>query len=160
MAKNENIKVIDERMPFAMFDIETGDGWKPIAQKVLDAIAEYNERSSEDSTIYVDQVKEKFARLEIYLTYDNVPREDIDRIESLIESAQDEASETCEICGTKENVGTRVSGWYTVMCEDCAKKIAKENFYYNKIGIKWRRNNDGKVFTITKDGTTEFKKEK
>ena len=145
----------DEREPFPMFGIETGEGWKPIAMKVINAIIEYNDNSPEDSVIYIDQVKEKFAGLRIYVTYDNVPQDVVDKIENLIKEAEIEASNTCEECGSKENIGMRVNGWYTVMCEDCAKKIVQSDPVYKQ--IKWRRKSDGKVFLITKEGVEELK---
>ena len=150
----------DEKMPFPMFGLEMRDGWKPIAMKVVNAIQEYNDNSPEDSVIYIDQVKEKFATMRIYVTYDNVPQDVIDKIENLIKEAETEAAHTCEECGTKENVGMRMNGWYTVMCEDCAKKIIKENFVYNQMGIKWKRYSDNKLFFITKDGIEEIKQNK
>ena len=148
----------DEREPFPMFGIETGEGWKPIAQKVIDAIIEYNENSPEDSVIYIDQVKEKFAGLRIYVTYDNVPKEVIDKIENLIKEAETEAAHTCEECGSKENVGMRMNGWYTVMCEDCAKKIVNSDPVYKY--IKWKRQSDGKLFLINKDDVEEIEQNK
>ena len=144
----------DEKMPFPMFGLEMGDGWKPIAQKVIDAIQEYNNNSPEDSVIYIDQVKEKFATMRIYITYDNVPKETIDRIDNLIKEAEEEAAHTCEECGAKENIGMRVNGWYTVMCEDCAKKIVNSDPVYKY--IKWKRQSDGKLFLINKEGETEL----
>ena len=137
----------DEKMPFPMFGLEMGEGWKPIAMKVVNAILEYNDNSPEDSIIYIDQVKEKFAGLRIYVTYDNVPQDVVDNIENLIREAEIEASETCEECGSKENIGMRINGWYTVMCEDCAKKIVQSDPFYKQ--IKWKRKNDSKIFLIT-----------
>ena len=148
----------DEREPFPMFGIETGEGWKPIAMKVINAIIEYNDNSPEDSVIYIDQVKEKFAGLRIYVTYDNVPKETIDRIDNLIKEAEKEAAHTCEECGAKENIGMRVNGWYTVMCEDCAKKIVNSDSVYKY--IKWKRQSDGKLFLINKDGVEEIEQNK
>lgn len=144
----------DERMPFPMFGLEMSDGWKPIAMKVVNAIIDYNNNSPEDSTIYINQVKEKFAELRIYVTYDNVPQDVIDKIENLISEAEYEADNTCEICGSKENVGIRVNGWYTVMCEDCAKKIIQGDSFYKQ--IRWRRKSDGKMFIISKEGVEEL----
>lgn len=144
----------DKRMPFPMFGLEMADGWKPIAQRVIDKIIEYNNNSPENSVIYIDQVKEKFAGLRIYVTYDNVPDDAIKDIETLIEEAEKEASETCEECGTKENVGMRINGWYTVMCENCAKKIVQGDPVYKY--IKWKRKSDNKVFMITKEGMEEL----
>ena len=144
-----------EKMPFPMFGLEIGDGWKPIAMKVVNAILEYNNNSPEDSVIYIDQIKEKFAELRIYVTYDNVPKDVIDKIENLIIEAEAEASETCEECGTKNNIGMRVNGWYTVMCEDCAKKIVENHPLYSTNGIRWKRFSDNKIFNITKEGMEE-----
>lgn len=145
----------DEREPFPMFGLEMGDGWKPIAQKVVDKIIELNESLPEDSHIYIDQVKEKFAELRIYVTYDNVPKEIVDQVEKMIDDAETEAAATCEECGSKENIGMRINGWYTVMCEKCAKKIAKDHPVYQKTGVKWERASDDKIFLFTQDGIKE-----
>ena len=144
----------NEKMPFPMFGLEMGEGWKPIAMKVVNAIVEYNNNAPEGSVIYIDQVKEKFASLRIYVTYDNVPQDVVDKIENLIKEAGVEASNTCEECGSKVNIGMRINGWYTVMCEDCAKKIVQSDPVYKY--IKWKRKSDGKVFMITKDGMEEI----
>lgn len=144
----------DERMPFPMFGLEMSDGWKPIAMKVVNAIIDYNNNSPEDSVIHINQIKEKFAELRIYVTYDNVPRDVIDKIEDLINEAEYEADNTCEICGSKENIGMRVNGWYTVMCENCAKNIVQENSVRKQ--IRWRRKSDGKMFIITEEGVEEL----
>ena len=146
----------DEKMPFPMFGLEMGDGWKPIAMKVVNAIHKYNDNSPEDSVIYIDQVKEKFATMRIYVTYDNVPQDVVNKIENLIKEAEVEASETCELCGTKKNVGIRLNGWYTVMCEKCAKNVVKENFVYARTGIKWKRKKDDKIFFISESGVTDY----
>lgn len=152
--------ISSERVPFAMFGIETGPGWKPIAKRVIDAIIEYNDNAPDNSTIYIDQVKEKFAMLEIYVTYENVPEDVVERINSMISEARQEASETCEFCGTKENVGTQVNGWYTVLCEDCARTRTKKSPYYQEVGIKWKRASDGKLFHITQKETKEINDKK
>lgn len=141
----------DEREPFPMFGIEMGEGWKPIAQKVIDQIIEINESLPENSHIFIDQVKEKWATMRIYVTYDNVPKEIVNRVEKMIDDAETEAVATCEECGSKENIGMRINGWYTVMCEECAKKIAKETFPYTQMGVKWKRNSDKKVFIFKED---------
>lgn len=146
----------NERNPYPMFGIETEKGWNPIAQRVIDQIIEINDSLPEDSCIYIDQVKEKFAMLTVYVTYDNVPTETIEQVNKIINDAKKEAAETCELCGTKKNVGMRLNGWYTVMCEDCAKNEVKENFIYTKTGIKWKRKEDGKIFFISESGVTDY----
>ena len=151
--------VSDPREPFALFAIETGKGWRPIAERVLDEIVKYNESSTDGSHIYVDQVKEKFGGLEIYVTYEDVPDDVAKHFDDVIENARQEAAVTCEFCGTKENVGTRLNGWYSIMCENCAREIVKDHtekglFYKN--GIKWKRASDGKGFLITEKETKEL----
>lgn len=157
--KDTELLVRDEMEPLAMFGVETGPGWHPVIKKVLDKISQYNQDSPEDSRIFVDQVKEKFGTLRIYVTYDNVPKETIKDINAAISEAENEARDTCEFCGTKENVGIRIKGWYTTMCEKCARKEVekhkKQGLYY-KDGITWRRNSDGKVFLITDKETKEL----
>jgi hypothetical protein len=41
----------------------------------------------------------------------------------MICKAERESANTCELCGTKNNIGT-TSGWITTCCLDCAKKIS------------------------------------
>ena len=47
----------------------------------------------------------------------------------MIEDAENESYHTCEECGSKHNVGMRLSGWMTTMCLDCLKKEVKEKGY-------------------------------
>ena len=73
--------------------------------------------------------------------------------------AEKEAENTCEICGATENIGLRTNGWYTVMCEDCARKIVgedKEKGLFYKDGIKWKRKSDGKTFLVREDTKAEI----
>ena len=154
--KDTEFLVQDEKEPLAMFGVETGPGWHPVIKKVLDKISQYNQDSPEDSRIFVDQVKEKFGTLRIYVTYDNVPKETIEDIDAAISEAENEARDICEFCGAKENVGVRIKGWYTTMCESCAKKEVKKEGLFYKDGITWKRNSDGKVFLITDKETKEL----
>ena len=140
---------LNVREPYSMFSIKTGEGWKPIAQKVINKIIECNNNLPDKSFIYINYIKEKFAGLRINVTYNNVPEEVKKDIENVIKEAQKEASETCEECGIKENVGLRMDGWYTIMCENCMRKFIENNPYYGKFGARWKRFSDGEIIQMT-----------
>ena len=131
-----------------MFSIKTGEGWKPIAQKVINKIIEYNNTLPDESFIYINYIKEKFAGLIINVTYNNISEEVKQDIENIIKEAEKEASETCEECGAKENVGLRLDGWYTIMCENCMRKFIEKDPYYGKLGVRWKRFSDGETIQM------------
>ena len=133
----------------SMFSIKIGEGWKPIAQKVINKIIEYNSTLPDESFIYINYIKEKFAGLIINITYNNISEEVKQDIENIIKEAEKEASETCEECGAKENVGLRLDGWYTIMCENCMRKFIEKDPYYGKLGVRWKRFNDGEIIQMT-----------
>ena len=132
----------------SMFSIKTGEGWKPIAQKVINKIIEHNSTLPDESFIYINYIKEKFAGLIINVTYNNISKEVKQDIENIIKEAEKEASGTCEECGAKENVGLRLDGWYTVMCENCMRKFIENDPYYGKLGVPWKRFSDGKIIQM------------
>ena len=72
-------------------------------------------------------------------------------LDKLIDEAEDKSLTVCEDCGSEENVGMRLTGWYTTMCLDCLKKEVKERNYPQR----WRRNSDDKLFWVNIDGTLE-----
>ena len=89
----------------------------------MDWIDKYNDEHPGD-VITILQIKEKFGRLEFYVDK---------RVEELSDMIQDASAESlwvCETCGTRENVGITVGGWYRTICLDCLKKLlANPNFY-------------------------------
>ena len=116
--------------PIELFGIECGVGWLPLIEPILEWIKKYNEEHaelSEDEKMKPLQIKEKFARLEIYLNY-YTPE-----IEEMIETAGDKSEHICELCGSEENVGLYDNGWMTTLCHDCAKTMCA------KMGhtVKW-----------------------
>lgn len=62
------------------------------------------------------QVKEKFAGLRFYINEGNYD------IFSIIEKYEELASNTCEICGTTENVAVRGGGWLVALCDTHAQE--------------------------------------
>ena len=101
---------------------ECGDGWKNIINKVIDYIDELNrdEEIAKDQVV-IHQVKEKFGGLRIYCNY--YPKD----LNEIIQKAEDESYNTCEICGTKENVG-HTCGYITSCCKDCIKELFKNTY--------------------------------
>lgn len=91
-----------------------GDGWAPIVNKL------YDDLRAIDPTLTVDQVKEKFGMLRIYVG----DCEDYDKINPLIEEAERECAKTCEFCGDPGRL--REQGWLKTLCDPCAVKYYDE----------------------------------
>lgn len=92
------------------FGFECGDGWYDLLWRLCEDI----ERIGPGEDFRVLQVKEKFGGLRFYIGA--APREVHDRIDL----AEQESYDTCEICGTKENV-TSEGAWISTLCGNCRK---------------------------------------
>lgn len=108
---------------FEMFGYEFGDGWLPIMKPIESYIEEYNKDKNEEDKIIIEQAKEKFGGLRVYCNFVT------DELRELIEQAEKEASETCELCGSKENVGYTL-GWITTCCENCVRNMAQKRQHH------------------------------
>ena len=126
--------------PFELFGIECGDGWKQLYEPLIDWIVEYNK--THDDKIVIEQIKEKYAGLRFYI--DHGPKE----LYNLIDKAEEESYKICEFCGTKENVGLVIQGWYTTICLTCLQKNLKNMYPHVR---KWKRLSDGKIFIVATD---------
>ena len=131
--------------PFELFGVECGKGWYKLIQPVVDYINEYNKNKTKEEQIQILQIKEKWGYLNIYTNFGN------EELDKLIDEAEDKSLTVCEDCGSEENVGMRLTGWYTTMCLDCLKKEVKERNYPQR----WQRNSDNKLFWVNTDGTLE-----
>lgn len=102
---------------------ECGKGWWPIIIKAFDKLLELELPQNEEYPFRIMQVKEKWAGLRIYTSYVN------EEIDEIIDSAQDEAEETCEYCGSKDNPEPRnVHGWWSNLCYNCYRtEIERSN---------------------------------
>lgn len=94
---------------------ECGPGWHPLIKDALTKL-----EALDIPNLAVLQVKEKFGGLRIYLSSDN------DETEAIIRAAEQEASETCEGCGSKENVELRGGGWLRTLCVQCEENRRKD----------------------------------
>lgn len=128
-----------EESNYELFGVECNDGWNSILEPIFNYIKKYNE--SHDEKIEVLQVKEKFGELRFYTNFYT------DELKNLIRQAEEESYSTCELCGTKTNVG-KTLGWITTCCKNCAKEIAKHH------SIKWKplNENDIKYYIFDTDG--------
>jgi len=107
--------------PFELFGIEHGYGWYGLTLPIIEEIRRYNEKYP-DSKIYINQIKEKWGRLEIYTSGEP------DYLHKMILKAGYESERTCEICGAKGKC-TKINGWYMTLCGEHlkAKQEAKGN---------------------------------
>ncbi len=108
--------------------IECADGW----YKILDMLCyqlQFNTDHNNYPQVEATQVKEKYGGLRFY--YTAIPQKDdkwveghYGAIDGIVSFAEYLSEETCEICGTMENV-SQTKGWITTLCENCLKKEKK-----------------------------------
>lgn len=124
--------------PYELFGVECGGGWKELLKPIFDYIEKYNQDKSDEDKIVVLQCKEKFGQLRFYTNFET------EELSQLIEYAECDSWETCEMCGSKEHIG-HTSGWIMTVCHDCIKKIVVKN-KNNRI---WREFKTNIVYKIT-----------
>ena len=133
-----------QKTPYELFDVECGNGWSELLKPIFDYIENYNKDKDDKNKIEVCQVKQKFGSLRFYTSFST------DELDELIEKAENESAHTCELCGSKENIGY-TCGWITTCCEKCVKEMAKrckKTFNWRPLniekGYKWIEvNSDG-----------------
>lgn len=67
------------------------------------------------------QVKEKFARLEMYTNYS------IGEVDKIIDEATEKSLTICEECGKEGKLRESKSHWFRTRCDNCWEKYEKEN---------------------------------
>jgi hypothetical protein len=96
-------------------------GWLPIINKLCGCIQDYidfhvsytKEGQYKPTQVTCTQMKEKFGGLRFYTNgHDEV-------IEGMIKMAEHLCDNTCDQCGTEEDLGM-TSGWISVLCRNCA----------------------------------------
>ena len=137
--------------PYEMFGIECDKGWESIYRPIMDWIEKYNEENPGD-VITITQIKEKFGGLKFYV--DKYTEE----LSEMIHNAEAESYCVCETCGTRENVGITVGGWYRTICPDCLQKLLANPQYYKNEDL-WKKRDDGKVYKVTKDSIELWQKD-
>ena len=131
--------------PFELFGVECGKGWYDLLTPIVEYVENYNKDKKDDKKIRFTQIKEKWGGLRVYVNFGTKELFD------LIDKAEEESYNVCEFCGTRENMGSTLSGWISSICLDCVKNnVAKSGF-----PTRWGRNSDKKRFWINTDGTIE-----
>jgi len=118
-----SIKKIDEsrtpKHPFELFGIEHGYGWLGLTLPIIEEVRRYNIKNPENE-IKIDQIKEKYGSLRIYLSHEP------DYLEAMICKAEHESEYICEICGARGK-NEEINGWYMTLCDEHRKaKIESE----------------------------------
>lgn len=95
-------------------------GWWPLVEKACVVLEKWRK---EVPDIHFSQIKEKFARLRIYVG-GTFSTEQAKLIYSEIEDIADESEKICEYCGTKENVTKTAPNrvWLHTICSSCIEK--------------------------------------
>jgi len=106
--------------PFKLFGIEHYYGWYRLTLPVIEEVRLYN-NCNPDNQIRIEQIKEKFGSLRIYIS--GGP----DYIEAMIAKAEYESKHTCEICGARGKT-ERINDWYWTLCEEHKKAKQEANY--------------------------------
>lgn len=97
------------------------NGWLPIINKLCGCVQSYinnhvsytKDGEYKPQQVKCSQMKEKFGGLRFYTDgHDEV-------IEGIIKMAEYLCDETCQDCGSEEDLGT-TSGWISILCRTCA----------------------------------------
>lgn len=98
-------------------------GWQQIVESVCIQLS--NAPGFEN--VKCVQVKEKFGGLRFYIESDSGEHRDI--YFEIIDKAEFESFQTCECCGSKQNVGRTRNGYIETTCESCWKD---PNLHYHR----------------------------
>lgn len=99
-------------LPIQMFGVECGDGWRGIIERMCEAIDAHIKSLAEPIVFEFSQIKEKYGGGRFYHSGgDSVT-------DKIVSDAENETYETCETCGSTEDVG-QTMGWIVVCCKKC-----------------------------------------
>lgn len=96
-----------------------GEGWRPLVTNLVNDIIAIS------PNVDVQQVKEKFGGLRFYIFCGDMEREEADKIYNLIDQAESESLEICELCGGKEGV-KQYGSWIKTHCKQCREAIREK----------------------------------
>jgi len=92
-------------------------GWAKIINELNEDIAKI------DPDYKVDQIKEKLGGLRYYVKLsEDLGQTARDTIYTLIREAEDEAYETCDVCGALSKLATQSPGYIATRCEEHTEK--------------------------------------
>ena len=122
---------------FVEVDFECGKGWDSIIEPLVRYVQHYNE-THKKKKIDIVQIKEKFGGLRFY-THGTTKK-----LDAMVQAAENKAYQTCELCGSKEDIGQTADGWITTCCRKCVQAMANKA----KANRKWYSHNDKEVKEI------------
>jgi hypothetical protein len=94
------------------FGFECDDGWFDLLRNLILEIKKIDTQKQ----CKVFQVKEKYGTLRFYtIEYNKY-------IQYLIDRAENQSSEICEICGEKGHLRSNPYGWLKTLCDNCYTK--------------------------------------
>ena len=86
---------------YTLFGREHENGWDKLVDPIVKFIEKWNAaHPDEKDTIYIDQIKEKWSTLNIYVS--NVPAEVSDELYGMIREAERRSANVCERCGSEK----------------------------------------------------------
>ena len=93
------------------------EGWATIINTLNDEIAAI------DPDYKVDQIKEKFGGLRYYVHLSkDLTEPQVDAIRQLIDEAEGETMQTCDVCGAPGKCATQGRGYIATRCEEHSEK--------------------------------------
>lgn len=100
------------------------DGWLPVIDKLCGSIQSYvdnfvtytNDDKQRPTQVTCTQMKEKYAGLRFYTNGND------DIVEGMIMMAEYICDNTCQFCGSENNVSKNIEGWMYRQCETCKNK--------------------------------------
>lgn len=124
--KNEFENLLKSKYPSFLKYLNAPDIFEPIAQrgieirkgwyKILDKLCAQIEQNY--SEIYATQIKEKFGKLTVYIQHTLKDNQDLNPFYASLKRAEEEASQTCEICSTFGELKTNRHR-LEVLCKNC-----------------------------------------
>jgi ribosomal protein L37AE/L43A len=108
------------KYPYELFGIECGDGWKKLYQPIIDFIMKYNKDKDEEDKIEINQIKEKFGSIRIYLS------KYTDELRQMIDDAEEQSYYTCEECGKYIKKPIVEGHWIYPMCRKCYDEMKEK----------------------------------
>jgi hypothetical protein len=93
------------------------DGWFALLYRLSQQMTDYAACHPAVQAIIVAQVKEKFGTLRFYVDGAD------DHMHTLIDAAETQSAEICELDGTPGRLRAR-QGHYQTLCDDCARSLS------------------------------------
>lgn len=119
--RNDYPKVFQAGRPRCGFGV--GRGWEGLIRELCQKIEEL---LPEEHDFSVQQVKEKFGSLRFYAFAPALDKDIRQKIDKLIELAERQSFEICEVCGAPARIETGGRGWVRALCQKHREEQERE----------------------------------